>query len=217
RSFADAAPSEGGPRKRKRQSRWAPSDNSSSSSSFTDALEDAAPAELPSFVQSGGACEQQGGGIVPIVASFSNKLAAEFETMRALFEMMQAKKRAQEARAMSGKVQYEYDSDEETDGGTWEHKKRAKEMEKTRARADELTVMGKGKHHIGDFLPPEELERFMEKYDALKEGRPPDLSDYREFKLTEQNVGYQMLQRLGWAEGQGLGADGAGITAPVNK
>ncbi|KAM7285173.1 hypothetical protein ISCGN_032131, partial [Ixodes scapularis] len=51
-SRLDAAPSEGGPRKRKRQSRWAPSDNSSSSSSFTDALEDAAPAELPSFVQS---------------------------------------------------------------------------------------------------------------------------------------------------------------------
>lgn len=26
------------------------------------------------------------------------------------------------------KVQYEYDSDEDTEGGTWEHKKRAKEM-----------------------------------------------------------------------------------------
>ncbi|XP_029850492.2 SURP and G-patch domain-containing protein 1 isoform X1 [Ixodes scapularis] len=218
-SRLDAAPSEGGPRKRKRQSRWAPSDNSSSSSSFTDALEDAAPAELPSFVQS------DPGLIAYAKQVFSStdlsldqwKQLEDQRKMRALFEMMQAKKRAQEARAVSGNVQYEYDSDEETDGGTWEHKKRAKEMEKTRARADELTVMGKGKHHIGDFLPPEELERFMEKYDALKEGRPPDLSDYREFKLTEQNVGYQMLQRLGWAEGQGLGTDGAGITAPVNK
>ena len=26
---------------------------------------------------------------------------------------------------------YEYDSDEEIEGGTWEHKKRQKEMEKT--------------------------------------------------------------------------------------
>jgi len=24
--------------------------------------------------------------------------------------------------------------------------------------------MGRGKHHIGDFLPPDELERFMETF-----------------------------------------------------
>jgi len=29
-------------------------------------------------------------------------------------------------------MKYEYDSDEETDGGTWEHKRRANEMEKTK-------------------------------------------------------------------------------------
>lgn len=28
--------------------------------------------------------------------------------------------------------------------------------------------MGKGKHFIGDFLPPEELEKFMETFKALK-------------------------------------------------
>jgi len=26
--------------------------------------------------------------------------------------------------------------------------------------------MGRGKHHLGDFLPPEELEKFMETYDV---------------------------------------------------
>ena len=31
----------------------------------------------------------------------------------------------------SDKPKYEYDSDEETDGGTWEHKKRHQEMMKT--------------------------------------------------------------------------------------
>ena len=36
--------------------------------------------------------------------------------------------------------------------------------------ADSLTNMGAGKHHIGDFLPPEELSRFMETYSALKVG-----------------------------------------------
>ena len=30
--------------------------------------------------------------------------------------------------------------------------------------AEKLTEMGKGKHHLGDFLPPDELEKFMETY-----------------------------------------------------
>lgn len=34
--------------------------------------------------------------------------------------------------------------------------------------AESLTDMGKGKHFIGDFLPPEELEKFMETFKALK-------------------------------------------------
>lgn len=52
---------------------------------------------------------------------------------------------------------------------------------------------------------------------ALKEGREPDLSDYKEFKLTCENIGYQMLQRLGWQEGEGLGSENQGIKNPVNK
>lgn len=39
----------------------------------------------------------------------------------------------------------------------------------------QLTELGMGKHHIGDFLPPEELERFLEKVQAIKEGRDPGL------------------------------------------
>ncbi|XP_037563122.1 SURP and G-patch domain-containing protein 1-like isoform X1 [Dermacentor silvarum] len=203
-------------RKRKRHSRWDPQPSPDSSSDYLDFD---APNEVPEFVKSDP-------GLIAYAKQVFNSTDLTFDQwkqledqrkMRALFEMMQAKKRADEARARAGKVKYEYDSDEETDGGTWEHKKRAMEMEKTRAWADELTLLGKGKHHIGDFLPPEELEKFMEKYDALKEGRTPDLSDYKEFKLTEENVGYQMLQKLGWTEGQGLGADGGGIVAPVNK
>lgn len=70
---------------------------------------------------------------------------------------------------------------------------------------------------LGDFLPPEELKKFMEKYDAVKNNKMPDLSDYKEFKLKEDNVGFQLLQKLGWKEGTGLGAEGNGILEPVNK
>ncbi|XP_070543425.1 SURP and G-patch domain-containing protein 1-like [Ptychodera flava] len=115
------------------------------------------------------------------------------------------------------KPKYEYDSDEDIEGGTWEHKKRAEEMQKTHEQAKQMTVANKGKHFIGDFLPKEELEKFMEHVKALKEGGTPDLSDYREYKIKEDNIGYQMLQKAGWKEGEGLGSEGQGIKQPVNK
>lgn len=90
-------------------------------------------------------------------------------------------------------------------------------MEATQLWATALNKQAEGKHHIGDFLPPEELRKFMEKYEAQKGQKPADLSDYKEFKLKEDNVGFQMLQKLGWKEGQGLGAEGSGILEPVNK
>ena len=43
------------------------------------------------------------------------------------------------------------------------------------------------------------------------------MSDYKEFKITCENVGFQMLQKMGWKEGEGLGPEGQGIKAPVNK
>ncbi|CAG2257650.1 SF4 [Mytilus edulis] len=48
-------------------------------------------------------------------------------------------------------------------------------------------------------------------------GREPDFSDYKEFKLTCENVGYKMLEKLGWKEGEGLGPESQGIVDPVNK
>ncbi|RXG52874.1 SURP and G-patch domain-containing protein 1 [Armadillidium vulgare] len=104
------------------------------------------------------------------------KQCEEQMKMNIVFQLLQEKKKEAARLELQGKVKFEYDSDEDVDGGTWEHKRRKKEMEITARKAEELTRGAEGKHHIGDFLPPEELASFMEKYTALKEGRDPDLS-----------------------------------------
>ncbi|XP_041659191.1 SURP and G-patch domain-containing protein 1 isoform X2 [Cheilinus undulatus] len=152
------------------------------------------------------------------------KQLKEQQEMQEMYEIIIKHKRAMaEMQVMWEKAmrdhQHEYDSDEEVDqeSGTWEHRLRKMEMEKTREWAESLTEMGKGKHFIGDFLPPDELEKFMETFKALKEGRDPDYSEYKEFKLTVENLGFRMLMKMGWKEGEGLGSEGQGIKAPVNK
>ncbi|XP_029814490.1 SURP and G-patch domain-containing protein 1 [Manacus vitellinus] len=152
------------------------------------------------------------------------KQLKEQQEMQQMYDMIMKHKRAmQEMQLMWEKAiqqhQHGYDSDEEVDSelGTWEHQLRRMEMDKTREWAEQLTQMGRGKHFIGDFLPPDELEKFMETFKALKEGREPDYSEYKEFKLTVENIGYQMLMKMGWKEGEGLGSEGQGIKNPVSK
>lgn len=163
------------------------------------------------------------------------KKAEDHYKIHILYQDMLKKRQELERLQKAGRNKYDYDSDEDIDGGTWEHKLRekvqqfhlityspisycfSKEMVATQLWAQELTRQAEGKHHIGDFLPPEELKRFMEKSSAAKEGRPATFSDYKEFKIKEDNIGFKMLQKLGWTEGQGLGSTGSGIVEPVNK
>eukprot|EP01042_Synura_sphagnicola_P002337 gene2337-2798_t len=56
------------------------------------------------------------------------------------------------------------------EGGTWEHRKRAKEMLATARKNLELTMASVGKHHMADFLPEAELKKFLAKAEAKTTG-----------------------------------------------
>jgi splicing factor 4 len=84
------------------------------------------------------------------------KKAEEHYKINLLFQDMQRKRQEIEQLAKKGKFKFEYDSDEDCNGGTWEHKLRSQEMEATLKWAEALNQQCHGKHHIGDFLPPGE-------------------------------------------------------------
>ncbi|CAE7745945.1 Sugp1, partial [Symbiodinium microadriaticum] len=90
------------------------------------------------------------------------------------------------------------------DGGSWEHRKRAKEMLATAVKNQELTLATRNKHHISQFLPQAEHDKFLQ-----KKGPTSDFSDH---KLTEDNIGFQILEKAGWNPGSGLGSEGTAST-----
>ncbi|KAG8454905.1 hypothetical protein GDO86_001215 [Hymenochirus boettgeri] len=213
--------------KRKRKSRWGPEEEKVDLPPVTVVTEPPDTSILTVQDLKGLGYEKgKPVGLVGVteLSDAQKKQIKEQQEMQQMYDMIMTHKRAmQEVQLMWEKAlkqhQHEYDSDEEVDNefGTWEHQLRRMEMDKTREWAEQLTEMGRGKHFIGDFLPPDELEKFMETFKALKEGREPDYSEYKEFKLTVENIGYQMLMKMGWKEGDGLGSEGQGIKNPVNK
>ena len=94
-------------------------------------------------------------------------------------------------------------------------------MERTEETAKQLTEANEGKTFIGDFIPPDELQKFYEqvaraKGQKLPDGSTCDTSDFSENKLSESNIGFKLLKKAGWSEGSGLGSSAQGVTAPVN-
>ncbi|KAJ3295888.1 SURP and G-patch domain-containing protein 1 [Borealophlyctis nickersoniae] len=115
-----------------------------------------------------------------------------------------------------------YPEDEIIDeGGTWEHKKRAEEIQRTMDLAQTLTsqVEVTQAHHLNDFLPKQELERFERQVRAVKAGKapPPGRDEYDDAKLDESNVGFRLLKKQGWEDGKGLGKSAEGIAVPVES
>ena len=103
------------------------------------------------------------------------------------------------------------------EGGTWEHRKRAKEMLTTAAKSLELTLLGSGKHHMADYLPPDVLDAFLKNAENVVKGTPSSVSTVEVNRIDETNVGFQLLKKSGWSEGTGLGAQNSGILNPISS
>lgn len=79
---------------------------------------------------------------------------------------------------------------------------------------EEAGVAGKKGHHMGDYIPPEELEKFLAKCNDAKAAKAAKATADRA-KIQADNVGHRLLSKMGWKEGEGLGSGRSGIADPV--
>ncbi|KAK4411036.1 SURP and G-patch domain-containing protein 1-like protein [Sesamum angolense] len=69
-------------------------------------------------------------------------------------------------------------------------------------------------HHMGDYIPPEELEKFLSTCnDAAARKAAKEYVDRA--KIQADNIGHRLLSKMGWKEGEGLGSSKSGIAAPI--
>ncbi|KAH1237273.1 SURP and G-patch domain-containing protein 1-like protein [Glycine max] len=76
------------------------------------------------------------------------------------------------------------------------------------------SLLGKKGHHMGDFIPPEELEKFLATCnDAAAQKAAREAAERA--KIQADNVGHRLLSKMGWKEGEGLGGSRKGIADPI--
>ncbi|KAL4180500.1 hypothetical protein AMTRI_Chr13g125580 [Amborella trichopoda] len=77
-----------------------------------------------------------------------------------------------------------------------------------------LQAPGKKGHHMGDYIPQEELEKFLSACnDAAAQKAAKEAAE--KAKIQADNVGHRLLSKMGWREGEGLGSHKSGRADPV--
>ncbi|KAF3452676.1 hypothetical protein FNV43_RR03109 [Rhamnella rubrinervis] len=69
-------------------------------------------------------------------------------------------------------------------------------------------------HHMGDYIPPEELEKFLASCNDAAAQKAARESAERS-RIQADNVGHKLLSKMGWKEGEGLGSSRRGIADPI--
>ncbi|CAN6181798.1 unnamed protein product [Urochloa humidicola] len=69
-------------------------------------------------------------------------------------------------------------------------------------------------HHMGDFIPPEELEKFMARCNDA-EAQKATKEAAEKAKIQADNIGHKLLSKMGWREGEGLGSERRGRADPI--
>ncbi|XP_059311539.1 SURP and G-patch domain-containing protein 1-like protein isoform X2 [Lycium ferocissimum] len=77
-----------------------------------------------------------------------------------------------------------------------------------------LQVPGKKGHHMGDYIPPEELAKFLSTCNDVA-ARKAAIEAAERSKIQADNIGHKLLSKMGWREGEGLGSSKSGIADPI--
>ncbi|CAK9140362.1 unnamed protein product [Ilex paraguariensis] len=77
-----------------------------------------------------------------------------------------------------------------------------------------LQAPGKKGHHMGDYIPPEELEKFLATCNDVAAQKAAREAVERA-RIQADNVGHRLLSKMGWKEGEGLGSSRSGIADPI--
>ncbi|XP_019703969.1 SURP and G-patch domain-containing protein 1-like protein [Elaeis guineensis] len=95
-----------------------------------------------------------------------------------------------------------------------EQKRQPKQSKDEMPPPASLQASVKKGHHMGDYIPPEELEKFLAACnDAAAQKAAREAAG--KAKIQADNIGHKLLSKMGWKEGEGLGSDKSGRAYPV--